>query len=396
MILTHIIKRAAVGFLTVALLAMPALAATYQGIDIAHYDDVRDFSAIKTSGHGQFVYIKTSEGTGWRDPKRQAFTAGAKVAGIPFGYYHYFHSGTDAYGAAQADTFWSLIQNTGYAIVPAVDVEETDRNDAPVIQSSLRAFVNRFYALSGQKPAIYASTAFINKFIGGGFADCLLWQAHYGVSSPGAVSGWGNDYAVWQYDRQGTVSGIDNAADLDLAADNRIFVNAKATVAEINNAALSAASAGQPAPQESSDYYPVASLPQAANSRAGVDFYIRDRYGNRIGSHQIDAGDPIIILGVDYGRQLAEVLYPNYAAHAWYHGYIANDEAHLHNAGYNAWLNGSTGEPVYDAAGARIGTIYAREHATILGYAPDGRAHLLYGTSKGPESKDGYVWYPGK
>ena len=107
------IKRAAAGILTAALLATPTWAATYQGIDVAHYDDVQDFAAVKASGHGQFVYIKTSEGTGWRDPKRQVFTAGAKAAGIPFGYYHYFHSGTDAYGAAQADAFWSLIQNTG-------------------------------------------------------------------------------------------------------------------------------------------------------------------------------------------------------------------------------------------------------------------------------------------
>lgn len=107
-----------------------------------------------------------------------------------------------------------------------MDVEETDGNDAPVIQQQLRAFVDEFYKLSGEKPVIYASTAFINKFIGSGFTDCHLWIAHYGVTAPGVVAGWGTNYSVWQYsgDKE-YVQGIDNPADLDLAANETIFLN---------------------------------------------------------------------------------------------------------------------------------------------------------------------------
>lgn len=374
------IRHILIGLFVITLFILPAQASTYQGVDIAHYDYSVDFNALKNSGHGQFVYIKTSEGVGLRDPKWQTFTSGAKSAGIPFGYYHYFHSGTNAYGAAQADVFWNLIKGTGYTLIPAVDVEETDGNDAPVIHASLRAFVDRFYALSGRKPILYASTSFINEFIGDGFTDCLLWQAHY-ASAPGNVVGWKHDYTIWQYSGDKVyVSGIDNPADLDVA-DDRIF---------LNTPAISAVQ-----PTIASDYYEVSSLPQAANSRAGTDFYIRDRYGNRIGNHQIDAGDPLIILGVDYATQLAEVLYPNYVAGGWFHGYIKNVESQLHNTGYNNWKNGSTNEPVYDASGTHIGTIYPYEHATVLGQA-DGRTHILYGTNKGSETKSGYVWYPGK
>lgn len=375
-------RHAAVGILTAAILCAPlaANAATYQGVDIAHYDDVRDFNAIKASGHGQFVYIKASEGTGYRDPKRQTFTAGAQSAGIPFGYYHYFHSGTDAYGAAQADVFWNLIKDTGYTIIPAVDIEETDGNDAPVIQSSLRAFVDRFYALSGRKPMIYSYTSFFKEFIGSGFTDCPLWQAHVGVQSPTSIPGWGSDHTIWQYSWTGPVSGIYNNTDLDVA-DDRIFWNTQA----IPNTTQ---------PTTTSDYYEVSSLPQAANSRAGTDFYIRDRYGNRIGNHQIDAGDPLIILGVDYTTQLAEVLYPNYSAGGWFHGYIRNIPSLLHNVGYRQWQNGSTNEPVYDKTGNRIGTIYPHEKATVLDRG--GMTKVLYSTGKGSETKSGFVHYLGK
>lgn len=205
--------------------AIPVSAATYQGVDIAHYAYSVDFNALKSSGHGQFVYIKTSEGITWRDPKWQQFMAGAKAAGIPYGFYHYFHS--DDNGATQAEVFWSLIKDTGYDVVPAIDVEETDGNDAPVIQQQLRAFVDRFYQLSGQKPVIYASTYFINKFIGSGFTDCLLWQADY-RGSAASVAGWGSGYTVWQYSGSSKVDGVDNSADLDIAANEDIFIDGKA------------------------------------------------------------------------------------------------------------------------------------------------------------------------
>lgn len=204
---------------------LPVSAATYQGVDIAHYAYSVDFNALKASGHGQFVYIKTSEGITWRDPKWQQFTSGAKAAGIPYGYYHYFHSNDS--GVTQAEVFWGLIKDTGYTVIPAVDVEETDGNDAPVIQRELRAFVDEFYALSGKKPVIYASTYFINKFIGSGFTDCKLWQADY-RGSAASVSGWGNGYTIWQYSGSSKVDGVDNSADLDIAADEDIFVDGKA------------------------------------------------------------------------------------------------------------------------------------------------------------------------
>ncbi len=389
-----IITRTAAGLLAAALLTSPAWAQTYQGVDIAHYAYSVDFQTLKTSGHGQFVYIKTSEGVGWRDPKWQTFTAGAKAAGIPFGYFHYFHSGSDAYAEEQAEVFWNLIKSTGFSLVPAVDVEETDGNDAPVIQSSLRAFVNRFYELSGYKPVIYASTYFVNKFIGSGFTDCLLWQAHYNVSSPCSVSGWGRNYSVWQYDGSNTsVAGVDNTADLDLAANGSIFLLSSAK-AEASASSESTASAGSTSTTTGSDVYTLASRSSSANCTAGADFNVYDSTGNLQTGRQVYRGDRLTILSINYARQFAEVEYP--AGSKYVHAYIHNLESLLHNDGWHKWQNGSTNEAVYNKSGSRIGTVYPHEYATVLGHASDGRTHILYGTSKGTETKDGYVWYAGR
>ena len=46
--------------LSVLFLCPFALADTYQGVDIAHYAYSVDFNQLKMSGHGDFVYIKTS------------------------------------------------------------------------------------------------------------------------------------------------------------------------------------------------------------------------------------------------------------------------------------------------------------------------------------------------
>lgn len=386
-----IIKRAAVGMLASALLCAAAIpasaasAATQQGVDISHYDGAVDFNALKTSGHGDFAYIKATEGEGYTDSWFTRNSQSASASGVPWGPYHFFRAYSVASAQTQADHFWQTIKGTGYSLRPVVDVETADgQQRAADVRAILQAFCDRFRQLSGEQPVIYSYTSYINEYsLAKQFGGYLLWQAQYGPMRAG--TGW--DAQVWQYSDKGSVAGVTApTVDLNVLYDTSVYESGQTTAAP--------AVPIQSPPQESSDYYPVAGLPQVPNSRAGVDFYIRDRYGNRIGNHQIDAGDPLIILGVNYDTQLAEVLYPNYAAHTWCHGHITNNEAQLHNTGYNAWDNGHTSEPVYDATGARIGAIYPREKATVL--ERGNMTKVLYSTDKGGESKSGFVRYPGR
>lgn len=351
-----------------------------EGIDVYHDDGAIDWSAVRQSGHGDFAYIKALDGEHTVDSRFSANSQGAAAAGVAWGPYQFFHPYSVASAQAQAEAYWSLIQNTGYTLTPAVDVEVYDGiTDSSTFRDRLSAFLAQFEKLSGVKPIIYTMRSMISENdMCTYYAGYTLWQADPGRDAP-VETGW--PIGIWQYSWSGQVDGITApSVDLDRTTDD--------------STVPASSSAIQPALQASSDYYEVSSLPQAANSRAGTDFYIRDHNGNRIGNHQIDAGDSLIILSVDYSTQLSEVLYPNYAAGGWFHGYIKNVESQLHNTGYNDWKNGSTNEPVYDGSGARTGTIYPNERATVLDRGS--MTKVLYSTSKGTETKSGYVNYSGK
>ncbi|MFT9055094.1 MAG: GH25 family lysozyme, partial [Ethanoligenens sp.] len=79
------IKRAAVGLLTAVMLCAPVAAATQQGIDISHYDGAVNFASLKSSGHGEFVYIKSTEGEHTMDSYFTRNRTDAYSAGVPWG-----------------------------------------------------------------------------------------------------------------------------------------------------------------------------------------------------------------------------------------------------------------------------------------------------------------------
>ncbi|ADU26066.1 glycoside hydrolase family 25 protein [Ethanoligenens harbinense] len=391
--MTHIIKRAAVGALMVVLLSATVMAVTppggavfYHGVDIYHgTSDNGQINWNRLAQTQNFVYIKTDEGISYVDRMWTVNRTAAAAHGMAWGPYHFLRLNSDP--VEQADSFWARIRGTGYSLVPAVDVESYDgQQSAASMRQIIRVFITEFQRVSGITPVLYTYTAYANDILHGQFTDCPLWLADY-RGYAGDVVGWGA-WDAWQYSERGQIDAIANGkVDLDYAT------------AEIFLAAPAAAIANRPVPApscEASDYYEVPSLPQAPNSRAGADFYIRDRDGARISSHQVDAGDPLIILSVDYATQLTEVLYPNYAADGWFHGYIVNDEAHLHNTGWRQWKNGRSDEPAYTVDGEYMGTLSPYEHATILKRCADGRTLLLYDTARGSETKSGYVRYPGK
>lgn len=393
---------AAVGILAAAILCAPvaASAATYPRlppvseakytnvIDVSHYESVSSWAALRQNT--SIIYIKATEGTGYTDPTVDKWATGAKNNGVDFGLYHYFHPSTVANAIQQADYFVSVIGQYAYSCIPAIDVEEDDGQTAAQITACVNAFRAEVTRLTGHDCMIYVSAGRIDEYFTSALNPAPLWVADYAspyVDGARKISSLFGAWTMWQYTESGTQPGIYNTVDKNKATTGVLLSQA--------NAPAASASQSETTSAKTSDYYVVSSLPQAANSRAGTDFYIRDRYGNRIGSHQIDAGDPIIILSVDYSTQLAEVLYPNYAAGGWYHGYITNNEAYLHNIGYNEWQNGSTKELVYDVGGDRIGSIDPHEKATVLDRSGS-TTKVLYGTSKGTETKSGYVRYPGR
>ena len=124
----------------------------------------------------------------------------------------------------------------------------------------------------------------------------------------------------------------------------------------------------------------------------GDELYLRDRNGNIIPGRSVSDGDNITVLDVSYSKQLALVQYP--AGKVVRQGYVTNATNLIRYFKQGEWLNGSTTEPVLDENGGSLGSLSPYEAATPL-YKKNGMIHVVYDTSKGPNTKSGYVKFEG-
>ncbi|WFB45409.1 SH3 domain-containing protein [Clostridium perfringens] len=124
----------------------------------------------------------------------------------------------------------------------------------------------------------------------------------------------------------------------------------------------------------------------------GDELYLRDANGNQISGRVVSNGDKITVLDVGYTKQLALVQYP--AGSVVRQGYVTNATNLIRYFKQGEWLNGSTTEYVLDENGGSLGSLSPYEAATPL-YKKNGMTHVVYDTSKGPNTKSGYVKFEG-
>ncbi len=160
------------------------------------------------------------------------------------------------------------------------------------------------------------------------------------------------------------------------------------TIASVINAGC-----GEMSPTSSSSMQAAASaLPRNAQI-VGDFFYLRDANGNTIPGRRVDDGDHILVLGIDYEKQLVLVEYPTPSGVNV--GYIKNVQKLIKYYHQDRWQNDGFPKDVYDSEGKVIGMLYPYEKATPLNKMPDGSFLVVYNTSKGELTKTGYVSYHG-
>ena len=123
-------------------------------------------------------------------------------------------------------------------------------------------------------------------------------------------------------------------------------------------------------------------------------FYLRDSNGNKT-SGIIEIGTKIKVLDVSYSKQLVYIAYLENNTEK--KAYITNATNCIEYLYANQWSNGSTKEIVYETSSCSnsIGNIDPYEKATPL-YRENGILHVVYTTSKGANTKSGYVKYNGR
>lgn len=195
------------------------------GIDIASYQQGIDLTKVP----GDFVIIKTTQGTYYKNPAAAAQIESAKKAGKLLGLYHYAGGGDPA---AEADYFLASVGSNLKKAVLALDWEGNENRVFGTASSVswVQRWMDRIHEKSGVWPLFYCQQSEVLAQDWAPIAkNCGLWLAQYAVSNSigynphlqhGALRAWGTP-AIWQYTSGGQLPGWGGRLDLNVASMTR-------------------------------------------------------------------------------------------------------------------------------------------------------------------------------
>ena len=201
----------------------PPTSGYIEGIDVSHWQETIDWAKVAGAGK-KFAFIKATESTDFVDNMYATNRAKAKANGIKVGAYHFARPGTNSNDAVN-EASW-FIRNAGPVpgeLLPVLDLEVTGGLTDAQLEAWTQAFMDRVYALTGVRGAIYVSPSFWSGNVGNSTKIAaagykVLWIAHWTTGSAPTVPGsnWnGNGWTFWQYTSSGTVNGISGRVDLN-------------------------------------------------------------------------------------------------------------------------------------------------------------------------------------
>ncbi len=180
--------------------------ASVPGIDVSGHQGNVDWNYWWNQGK-RFVWVKATEGTGYRNPYFAQQYNGSYNQGFIRGAYHFALPDRSS-GATQANFFssngggWS---GDGKTLPGALDMEYNPYGSTcyGLTQSQMTAWIrdfsNTYKARWNKYPAIYTSTSWWNQCVGSSFGSTNpLWVARYASTVGTLPIGW-SYYTVWQY-----------------------------------------------------------------------------------------------------------------------------------------------------------------------------------------------------
>ena len=182
------------------------------GIDVSNHNGSINWDKVAADKNGvSFVYIKSTEGATYTDPRFVENAKGATAAGLHVGAYHYFRMTSSTH--EQFKNFKRALDSVPFDLIPMVDVETRDKKPVAVFRDSLAVFIKLLENEYGIHPAIYGTNRSYNELCGNHFdLKYPLYIGRYGSNAP-IVSGKSH-YTVWQYSEKGRIDGIEKDVDL--------------------------------------------------------------------------------------------------------------------------------------------------------------------------------------
>lgn len=180
-----------------------------EGIDLSHHNGRVDWDMLDQSTV-DFLYLKATEGSDWKDPRFQDHWLQATRRGWHVGAYHFYRLCRP--GAEQAANFIQSVEVRTGTLPPAVDLEYAHNCrplDGPArTLDELRIFLAALEAEYGARPVLYTTPEFHADWLDGQFQTYPVWVR--GLDGPPATP-----HAIWQYSMRGQVPGIDGPVDLN-------------------------------------------------------------------------------------------------------------------------------------------------------------------------------------
>lgn len=192
------------------------------GIDVSNWQ-----AGMSLPESLDFCIAKATEGFRYTDPTFHSFMAQCKRKGILYGFYHFARSGSPE---DNANHFFEVVEPYNQEGVPVLDIED---DAIPDWGEYAQRFIDRYHAISGVYPMIYASASQLPRFEGYKVCEqCGLWCAGYPTNEVLDIGDLPCDFpydigpfdfvSIWQYTDHGNVPGYTdqdlNVAYMDRAA----------------------------------------------------------------------------------------------------------------------------------------------------------------------------------
>ncbi len=189
------------------------------GIDVSHHQGAVNWPLagdMAVDGDSlQFVYIKATEGTDWVDDQADENAKGAGQEGLKYGFYHFFLPTISA--TAQALHFCQEMPE-GAELPPVIDIETDGKYTKARLVDSVLVFMALVEKKTGKRPIVYTYVdLYKTKFTGTALEHEYFWIASYADHCTLMAR---ENFLIWQFSQSGTVSGIREPVDLNIAKDD--------------------------------------------------------------------------------------------------------------------------------------------------------------------------------
>lgn len=185
-----------------------------RGIDISAHNGYANLDAVAAEGY-DFVWIKASEGKGFRDPNFALNYDKARKAGLKTGAYHFFRFDRD--GIQQARNLLNVIGKRDLELGIAIDVEEYG-NPAGIpldsIKNRLQVMVE-YLNMKGHRVTFYSNRKGWEDILRDEYEGFPLWVCSFTDNSTA------DDWTFWQFNHHGKVSGVRGDVDINVFRGSR-------------------------------------------------------------------------------------------------------------------------------------------------------------------------------